>query len=1533
MPDTSNRSASPENAVANKAGVLTGGDATGSVGASPAGSMGAQGADSSVRKAPPYPVAALIRRTRNAKSARDLHDIAFNGWEASMRLAVAAKPPPDVSMLFEPSTGSWAASIRANLSDTKLDDPHLTAVYALFSRVGAGVNASPMFVTPKMLFEYIASYRNQLHGHGAVRGAEFYDSAGEILLNGLEAAWRHWIFLPDRGELVFVQSVELDAAGQRRARVYLLKGGEPMLESRIGSTDIPEGLRPRRLYLRVDKRYFSLHPWLLYDDKDERERVLYYNGRNKYLDFISGETPRIDKLQDSYPTLFKELDALFRGKAATIFADASEKNPNDFGDYEIICELGRGGMASVSMAKQKSLERRVALKMPLPGVANDPVAIQRFAREIQVLSQCDHPNVVKILDSGVHEGTPFYVMEYIEGADLSRIAKALAANGSIDDAISNASFQVKMERAELLNLPAPPSSAKIPASPSGPERRSRQELVANSMQRLTALFRDAARGLHHLHEHGIIHRDIKPGNLMLTDGEHRIVVMDLGLAALANMTSSLARDNTALLGTLRYMAPEQLQRQPISLDRRADIYSLCATFYELLAGKPFLEGVNEQQLLHQILYEEPVPLGTANPFVPSDIQMIVAKGIQKDPRLRYQNAEELARDLNRWLRGEPIAARDPSLAYLLSLSIRRHKALVLTGAACLAVVLGVTVLAVWVRQDLLVTQNEQAKKIAATEKEAKRTVVLASAKDQLVFGAAMENDGQFGLAKKSYDSARASLLALGEPVEEADTHLNLLYLRHRPPLFYFDGHRQIENHKGRIFSIACSPKDDTVALTAGEENGIGIIKLWDLRTGQQTENYKTMPGDRILSARFNPDGTKVLFSGWLSKLNLWTVKTGAVVAFSGLQEPIACVAFSPDGDYAVSGSYNGNLRIWDMQTAAEVDSKDAQSAVVRSLTYLADGTICSGGSSGQISIWNFNRSQRKLILERTFSAHKGGINGLAFVDNGKSVVSCGDDRLLKIWNVADGKELGHAYGHQSEVAALGVFEQDNNKYAVSACGTTLRIWDLDHITEPQTIDCGWHESAISGLAMLSNGKRVMTAGVDGSLMMWNVPFQKFQKTVPFDVYSGVVRSVKLSANGKLALACGDNENKEFKVRLLDVESGLQLREFTGLKAAIRTAIFSADEKSVLAIDVDGCVMEWRIDDATSDAPSRVIRKDQPHPTTFITTVFSPDSRRAAISVTDCKLDVIDVQTGATVNTLVPDDTVKVSGASFSADGERLLTSNMEGTLRLWEVGSSKKPKRISSPGNSPVFGLVLTADGKRAIAGGMDFVCRMWDLEQGEEIRTFEGHNNSVVAVAYSPVKNQIATGSFDQSIRIWDADDGRELYSFKSLKGSVVTLAYSNDGRSLIYGCKNGKIELLDFNQAARIRMLQERIVHAQNVLKTKNDAESLTIVGELLSLQGAWADATDRMDAARKLSPGSFDAYSMLGKCFWIRARNEDNPVKRTALYNSAFEAYRTERDRLKIQSEAAGTSDLRQELMRYNLILSAIESEIKKAATTEN
>src|ERR1043165_9943275 len=329
---------------------------------------------------------------------------------------------------------------------------------------------------------------------------------------------------------------------------------------------------------------------------------------------------------------------------------------------------------------------------------------------------------------------------------------------------------------------------------------------------------------------------------------------------------------SALLGTLRYMAPEQLQRQPVSLDRRADIYSLCATFYELLAHKPFLEGASEQQLLHQIIYEEPMPLGKANPMIPRDIQMIVAKGINKDPRMRYQTAEELGMDLNRWLKGEPIAARDPSLAYLLSLSIKKHKAQVITAAVGLLLVAGIGLFALFMYQQWLEKSNTLERKNADLARKAERDAVKAEreavmlrAQEQLISGTAMENDGKFGLAKKNYANAGAKFAALNVPTDDAEAHLNLLYLRHRPPLYYFEGHRTTEKGRGRIYAVAISPTDDSLAMTAGEEDGLGVVKIWNLLNGQEFAKHKTLPGERVVTARFTPDGTRILMSGWDSR--------------------------------------------------------------------------------------------------------------------------------------------------------------------------------------------------------------------------------------------------------------------------------------------------------------------------------------------------------------------------------------------------------------------------------------------------------------------------------------------------------------------------------------------------------------------------------------------------------------------------------------------------------------------------------------------
>ncbi|HEX9794592.1 MAG TPA: bifunctional serine/threonine-protein kinase/formylglycine-generating enzyme family protein, partial [Planctomycetota bacterium] len=281
-------------------------------------------------------------------------------------------------------------------------------------------------------------------------------------------------------------------------------------------------------------------------------------------------------------------------------------------------------------------------------------------------------------------------MEYVEGVDLAAITGALASDSDLSHAVSTAFESIQKQQKDLFehleDVSKPPPDPRFAGS------RYRQ---------LARLFRDAALGLHDLHERGIVHRDVKPGNIMVTHPEQRAVIMDLGLAAVSNATASLTGSRDHILGTLRYMAPEQLQRSLVSVDRRADVYALGATLYELMTDHSFFDGETTARLVEQVLRESPVAVRKAASAVPSDVAMIVAKATQKDPRLRYQTAEEMARDLDAFLKNRPIAARAPALGYVLSLAIRRNQALTATLATAVLVIAVLTVVFLIRKRDLL----------------------------------------------------------------------------------------------------------------------------------------------------------------------------------------------------------------------------------------------------------------------------------------------------------------------------------------------------------------------------------------------------------------------------------------------------------------------------------------------------------------------------------------------------------------------------------------------------------------------------------------------------------------------------------------------------------------------------------------------------------------------------------------------------------------------------------------------------------------
>ncbi len=728
----------------------------------------------------PLPVARLRRRAHNAKSSKDRHDTAYFAWEVSLRLSVAARPPADRSQLARGSVGQWVQA--CSLAEGVLQQPELLALFARLSEAGTGTRSERRSLAPRELLAALPAYRNKVIGHGSTRTPSFYEEAGRELLAGLDAAWEAGLFLPREARLCFVESVSVGALGEHTARVLDLSGDAAVVLHPQG-TPVQEGLRPQRMYLVHEARWLALHPWLVF--LEETERVLFFNGlgrRAEYLDYSSGETLSGDALERTFPRIETELRALFEVGSSHEGAEAAEapiQGGRRFGDYTVLGKIGQGGMGAVYLARQASLERNVALKVLPQERAGDPVARARFQREIRALSRCEHPNVIKILASGEERGTLYYAMEYVEGADLARIAHALSSTHDLGRAVSSAVEGVLQERREIFQ--------GLPEVPRGPafalEGEDRHRQVAR-------LFLDAARGLAHLHENGVLHRDISPANLMVTWPEGRTVVMDLGLAAVAN-ASTLTKDKSQILGTLRYMAPERLAQQSAEIDARADVYSLGASLYELLTDRPFFTAETEAQLLEQVLNREPVPIEKLAGSVPRDLAIVCEKACAKDPAQRYAGAAALASDLERFLAGQPISARPPTLGYRLSKWAGRHRELAFAGAfgVLLAAAGGVYLLATGREAHQTQEQLDQtrlelersARKSAHYEvREAIKRLVAEQEKLWPALGASLADlDGWLARARQVLDgdkgrpfSGRESILASMRELEQRGTELD-----------------------------------------------------------------------------------------------------------------------------------------------------------------------------------------------------------------------------------------------------------------------------------------------------------------------------------------------------------------------------------------------------------------------------------------------------------------------------------------------------------------------------------------------------------------------------------------------------------------------------------------------------------------------------------------------------------------------------------------------------------------------------------------
>jgi serine/threonine protein kinase len=689
----------------------------------------------------PLPLAQLCRRALNAKTPMDRHRTAYDLWEAGLkllgavtivayaqrvvdeRLVPGAQLAECLQNLTRPTLEHWwelmrrLAPVLADAGDAgfgpvrdlllgrkRKDLPRAARLDAALCAALDGQGGARDSVYLAELFDRLIRYRHQELGRIAAgrRSDDFHDRMAQALLAGVcEVLGRLDVLAGHR--LLYFEDVSRQSNGECLAERSELIGESGR---RIESSIVPaSGALPRQkcVYLAVvgpPAPLRSLHPLVIYDA--EAVEVLFLNARRgrertEFLGYTTGRTLDRPDLGDERRELVGRILGLaVSAEQAALWAARSQAGEptgeldgaepsRSIGEFEVLGRLGQGGMGVVYRVWQPSLGRQVALKCMLR--AGDPKAAARFLREIRALGRVDHPNVVKVFTSGTQGDHWYYAMELIEGAELSRVCDQLADSraAEIDEgrwgrAVTTACEQARSQETQLGANQVKPvrpviSPRASPTSPGAPMGGS------GHVRQVVEIVRQIADAAHALHEVGVVHRDIKPGNIMLTAAGAHPVLMDLGLAQLADETEGRLTRTRQFVGTLRYASPEQVLAAG-QVDRRTDVYSLGATLWELLTLQPIFSATDDTptpDLMLKIQTIDPHSPRQANRNVPGDLEAIVLKCLEKDRSRRYRTAAELADDLKRWLTGEPVLAHRQTFGYRLGKRLAKHRRMVVAG--------------------------------------------------------------------------------------------------------------------------------------------------------------------------------------------------------------------------------------------------------------------------------------------------------------------------------------------------------------------------------------------------------------------------------------------------------------------------------------------------------------------------------------------------------------------------------------------------------------------------------------------------------------------------------------------------------------------------------------------------------------------------------------------------------------------------------------------------------------------------------------
>lgn len=941
-----------------------------------------------------------------------------------------------------------------------------------------------------------------------------------------------------------------------------------------------------------------------------------------------------------------------------------------FGNYDLLEELGHGGMGVVYKARQRSLHRIVALKMLLGGQFAGKVALGRFRAEAELAAQLQHPNIVAIHEIGEHEGLPYFTMDFVAGRSLVDLVR---------------------------EHPLPARAA------------------ATYLQTI-------AKAIHYAHEQGVLHRDLKPSNVLI-DASDQPRITDFGLAKRLTGSSSDLTQSGQALGSPNFMPPEQAAGKHKTSGPTSDIYGLGAILYYLVTGRPPFMAENASAAVRQVLENEPVSPRALNPGVPRDLETLCLKCLQKEPKQRYASALEVAEELGRFLRGEPIQARPVSMVTHVWRWCRRKP--VLAALAAAVVILAAVSTTTAVRMTLAQQGREQERYRA--------NIQLAAAH----------------IEKGDVDQALESLLQCPPHLRHwewgylvGECHREVLALDHaRDPLT--NSMQLVTNPKW-----SCSFSTD--GRRVGAINPRGIVQVWELPSGRPIWNLRVTNED-LAGIIALPDWSGVAVARSNTVEIMPVASNRPHLQLEGHMRRIRRLAVSPDGKRVAAVAADNIVRIWDSSTGQPLVTfpvianhrRTHFTGDSRRLVVLAvEEAVAYDIENGKALVRMAGRGEDTFTLQPDREAER-------FVIKSKADRSA--DYHFQLWTT-NGlvRDWGPAETRYPDV----VFSPDGRLLCTAGNDPLPTVRDSQTgeliMTIPTRVDRG---------TFSPDGQRLATRGGTSVIHLWDLASRR--ELLPLRGHHEAVQDVAFSSDGRLLAsvsACGS-------VKVWSALPGREIFEQRGVPLGFS----HTPDGRRLAYSY---VPDWI--DIRDTQSGGVVARLQRLRRLCMSMAFRPDGQQLATSDGFGETAIWDLATGRLLRVLRGHNHY-IDRVLYSPDGHRLITGSRDATIRVWDCESGRQLREWTRS-QTTMWGLDLSPDGRR-IAAPDGQVVRIWNAETGQCERELRGHSGLVWCVWFTPDGTQVASSGEDRTLCFWDARSGQPLACWR-LRGTAVSFAFSPDGR-----------------------------------------------------------------------------------------------------------------------------------------------------------